>query len=153
MANSNILNPIAYAEAKIAGKNISSITPLDVVKNLNQFAQETLDAILKLRQTDSDSEFNTLLDDMAAMAYLGKYYAKKIEAATELAFYKKTKLTEHKTKAVFYLEEAIVFWEMYAEISESNYHPQMLARTNMLDWKAILQFVKDDVEVAKNMKP
>ena len=42
---------------------------------------------------------------------------------------------------------------MYAEISESNYHPQMLARTNMLDWKAILQFVKDDVEVAKNMKP
>jgi hypothetical protein len=152
MKGSNTLNPTAYAIAIIDGAEITKTTPLQVVGNLNTYADETLAGVKTLRDENGTAEFNTLLDDMVAMAYLGKYYAKKIEAATELALYKVSKEKKHQQYAVGHLEKAIGYWESYTEISEKNYHTQMLARTNMLDWRSVLQHVKADVEIAKNLK-
>ena len=42
---------------------------------------------LRLVADSAEVIIKALLDDMRAMAYLGQYYAAKIEAATQLAFY------------------------------------------------------------------
>lgn len=48
-----------------------------------------------------------------------------------------------------FLVEAVGHWAKYGEISERHYKTQMLARTKMIDWKAILSDVKQDIELAK----
>ena len=77
----------------------------------------------------NSAELANLIDDIEAQAYLGKYYAVKIEAATELALLKASKDEQHREKAVLKLKKGIEFWTKYTEISEQNYKPQMLART------------------------
>ncbi|MGB5437177.1 MAG: hypothetical protein WBM98_14875 [Maribacter sp.] len=151
MANSNIASPIQYANAITKGKTVAEITPLQVVDSLNNFADQALRAVTELASSNNTAELNTLLDDMAAMSYLGLYYAKKIEAATELALYKTNNSKAHQKKAVALLEAAILDWERYTEVSEKNYRSQMLARTAMLDWRNMLENVKKDVTLAKTI--
>ena len=148
----SILNPLQFAKAKIDGEKITQMSPAQVVTNLKQYAKTSIEASEKLRSDDASAELKTLLDDIKGMAYLGFYYAQKIEAATELAFYTENKKTEHKNKAVKHLEEALQNWDQYRKISEKNYQPQMMARTKLLDWTAIMEEVKKDTEIAKNFK-
>lgn len=152
MLNSTILNPIQFVEATLEGKPISEKSPGDIMQNLANFSSKTLEGVSNLKEEKATKEFRTLLDDMTAMAHLGQYYANKIGAATALAFYQKTGKQSHKNDAIKMLEDAVVNWEDYARVSEANYKPQMLARTHMLDWSALLQNVKDDVELVKNLK-
>ena len=121
-----------------------------VVANLEQYAKASLEGAKKLRAEGNSAELTNLLDDVSAMAYLGRYYARKIEAATALAFFSETQNINYREKAVSHLEEAAQLWDQYRAISEKNYRPQMLARTKMLDWTEILEFVKGDVRLAKN---
>ena len=154
MEESNIINPKNYV-ASLESKEVSDvITPLQVADNLDQLAAESLAGVEKLKRTDEtpSKEATILFDDILAMAQMGKYYAAKIQAATELSFFAKNGKTEHKQKAVELLEEAVEHWKLYSKISENHYKPQMLARTKMIDWTAILEDVKQDVELAKNMK-
>ena len=128
-AEDSILNPIAFAQASLAGKEIGTITPLQVVSRLDAYANLSLEGIEKLRSEGEGPELGTLLDDISGMAYLGLYYARKIEAAVELAFFSESRKQKHREAAVAQLEKALEYWEQYRVISEKNYHPQMLART------------------------
>ena len=150
IAKDSMINPIDFAKASLAGKEISQITPSQVITHLNQYAATSLAGAQKLRTEDATAELATLLDDMEAMAHLGMYYAEKIEAATELAFFSETQQNSHKEKAISHLETAVQHWDRYRTISEKNYHTQMLARTKMLDWTEIMEYVKNDVKLAKN---
>jgi hypothetical protein len=93
-------------------------------------------------------EFRTLLDDIDAMAYLGRYYAKKIHGAVALAFYEETGARKHQREAVAHLRAALEHWKSYASVSIANYRPQMLARTNRLDWTALTAEAERDIEIA-----
>ena len=152
IAEDSIINPIDFVKASLSGEEITQITPTQVVNNLQQYVQSTLKGVAKLRSDGATEELRTLWDDMEAMAYLGSYYAEKIQAATSLSFYSETGQKSHQAKAVSHLEEAVNFWEQYRNISEKNYRSQMLARTKMLDWTEIMEYVKNDVKIAKNLK-
>jgi hypothetical protein len=86
------------------------------------------------------------------MAYLGRYYAEKIHAAVELAFFRKTRARKHQQAAVSHLEAALEHWQNYARISEANYKPQMLARTNRLDWSALTEEARRDIDLARRAR-
>ncbi len=148
----SILNPVAFAKASQAGKEISQMTPLQVVAKLDAYAQSSLEGVEKLRSEDHGPELQALLDDISGMAYLGQYYARKIEAAVELAFFSESKQKNRKDAAILQLKKAEEFWDQYRSISEKNYHPQMLARTKMLDWTEIREYVKNDIRLAQNFK-
>ena len=57
------------------------------------------------------------------MAYLGKYYAYKIEGAVELQKYRV--ISRHKKEnqmaAVEQLTQAGIYWKMYAELIKESY--------------------------------
>jgi len=89
---------------------------------------------------------------MLAMVYLGRYYADKIEAATELALFLETKEEAHRAKAVGVLKRAVNEWKHYTQVSEKHYQPQSLARTKRLDWSKILTDVEADVVLAERLK-
>ena len=148
--NGDYLNSIAFAKAKSNNEDITKNSPYDVSKSLENMATEAILAAQQLKNDSNSAELATLLDDIMAMAYLGLYYATKIEAATELAFFKENGKHIHKTQAIVLLEKAVVHWDNYRQVSEKNYRPQMLARTKLLDWSVILESVKNDVELAKN---
>lgn len=151
LVNSNILNPMEYAQAKSNNTLKNKTTPYNIANNLRDNANKTIVGVEKLVKEDNTVELKTLLDDLLAMAYLGKYYACKIEAATELSLMKETKSEAYRAKGVKLLEEAVKHWTRYTEISEKNYHPQMLARTKELDWRMRLESVKADIDIAKKM--
>ncbi|WP_111708208.1 hypothetical protein [Lutibacter citreus] len=152
LVDSNMLSPNAYVKG-VNDKSLSNeITPYQIAKELNNFADETISGVQKIISTNETAELITLKDDMLAMAYLGKYYASKIEASTELAFLKATKVESHRAKAITHLEKALEYWTEYTLISEKNYRPQMLARTKELDWRMRLKDVEKDIEIAKNIK-
>ena len=148
----SILNPLQFAKASIAGKNITAQSPLQVAAKLKAHAFAALEKADLLWSDSGTAEFKTLLDDLKGMAYLGLYYAQKIEAATELAFFQENHQPTHQEQAVAHLEEAIQHWDQYRMIAEKNYRPQMMARTKLLDWTAIMELVKKDVALAKGFK-
>ncbi|RKN80938.1 hypothetical protein D7Z94_08260 [Ulvibacterium marinum] len=154
MEGSAIINPKTYVETTGEGNIADGITPIQVAHNLNEYATKTIDGAQKLKMTNMaiTPEASILLDDILAMAYLGNYYAAKMQAATELSFFIKNEKAIHQKNAISLLEEAIVHWMNYADISETHYKSQMLARTKMIDWQAILNDVKQDIELAKNIK-
>lgn len=152
MERSKIINPKSYVEL---GAQDRIVTPIEVANNLDLFAKAATEGVVKLQTSDKtpSTEATILLDDILAMAHLGRYYAAKIRAATELSFFAKNRKAKHKTNAVELLEEASQHWVKYAKISELHYKPQMLARTKMIDWSGILEDVKQDIERAKNFVP
>lgn len=150
MAGSGILNPVSFAESDASALPTGSRTPVTVAQSLHDYAHTTLTEVMTLRNGVSQaSDYLALLDDMEAMAYLGQYYAEKIEAATALAFYDQNKEDTYKKQAITHLEKAYEYWKSYAKISKKNYHPQMLARTNLLDWSALTLEVIEDINAAK----
>jgi len=154
MEGSKIINPKTHTDADSNEGKSDTVSPIQVSDNLKEFATAAISGIEKLKADNRSisAEATILYDDIIAMDHLGNYYAAKIEAATQLAFFAKTRKKEHQENAVGLLEEAVIHWAKYGEVSEKHYKPQMLARTKMIDWPAIGNDVKQDVELAKNMK-
>ena len=152
MEGSNIQNPRNYVRMMLQGGTTSKTTPLLYAEKLREQAGKVINGAVELGKiTNLTIETQTLLDDITAMGHLGKYYAVKIEAAIVLAYYLENGNDSHKKKAIELLEQALEHWLDYAAVSHKNYHPQMLARTNVLDWKALINEVKEDISKTKKI--
>jgi hypothetical protein len=151
LEGSHLLNPESYAEAIKAKEEISGITPYTVADRLRREADKAIRGAKKLRDPSNTPELDELLDDITGMAWLGRYYADKIEAATELTLYQSNQEQKHKERAVSLLKNSVSAWSEYTRICEKNYRPQMLARTRRLDWSEILRDVEKDVTLAESM--
>jgi len=124
------------------------ITPFDISDMLDASADSLLEGARTIDPAGNE-ELKETLGDFKALAYLGKYYARKVRGATYTAMYRWAGDNAHKTNAVAVLEEAVEMWEQYAETAASLYTPQLFARTRTLDWHAILEDVRRDVEIAR----
>lgn len=153
MQGSNMMDPLQYARTKTAGEEIEKTTPLEVVAQLNEWANQSLQSVARLQNPNNTEELKALLDDLMAMSYLGQYYASKIEAAVGLALYKVSGNNDEKEKAVASLNMGVVHWKAYKKVSEKNYRPQMLARVYWLDWSQVLKYVVEDVAIARRYDP
>lgn len=153
MEGSNLENPRAYVRNVMAKKESDRVSPLDFAQQLRLTADASISGAKAIKQSsDLSAETSALLDDIEGMGHLGNYYAVKIEAAVALAFYFEKKDETHKEKAIRLLEQGLEHWLKYAEVSTANYRPQMLARTNLLDWKALVNEVKEDISKTKKIK-
>jgi hypothetical protein len=131
------------------------ITPIDVAKRLDEFAEQTLDGVNILRQQASgQEELLSTLVDFEAMAYLGRYYADKIRGAAELAVYRQdSSMKDAHERAIQHLSDAVSEWEAYATAATSQYESQLFSRTHYMDWWKILEEVKKELQAVKNEKP
>jgi len=136
MPKSGVMNARTYVEEMLKNAGLDNkITPVALADFMQQNADNALSGASILAKKDASLELIQTLDDIRAFAYLGLYYAEKIRAAVALEFYEKdTQQALYAKQAREAIDKAIGHWRMYRQISEKNYHPQMLARVNNLDW-------------------
>ena len=129
-------------------------TPPQVAQHLDRFAADTLRGCdIMLGVGDLSPTLTELLTDLQAMAWLGHYYADKINGATALAQYRQSKQSRHKQAAVQALEAALSSWRRYADLMHSLYRPQVMARGQDLDWAPLTDGVSNDIRIAREAKP
>jgi len=147
-SNQSISN---YVKMLKSGRTTDSITPVQLAQMLHNRADIAV-AALEVIKAGNNKELFYTLNDIKAMAYLGKYYACKIKGATEihkcrmLDTYKK----ENQMAAIKELTQAGIYWEKYAAITKQSYkNPLWTNRVGFVDFDQIYQWVLDDIRIAK----
>ncbi|MEX0331511.1 MAG: hypothetical protein AB3N64_08830 [Puniceicoccaceae bacterium] len=131
----------------------NSRNPLEVAQNLDAFADQALDGVERLRRQSMDisSELSSVLTDIEAMSWMGRYYADKIRGATHLAWFRKTGNPQRQAAAIGDLENAARDWRVYARLASSQYRPQVLARGQVLDWQATTEYVDKEIDYVRQV--
>ena len=130
----NIAIP-AYVKAFLSNTELKGTTPLQLADKILKVSNNALDWAVKLDKTKS-LELQFTIDDIKAMAWLGKYYAHKIKAATYTAIFRETLKKEWQTKMFDELNLSASYWRHYAAVGISNYqNPLWTNRVGYVDWK------------------
>lgn len=125
-------------------------SPLQVSEELMNISNNALKDLEEFQEAN-DKELQFTLNDIRTVSYLGKYYAYKIEGATYLALYRDSNKKEHQELAVAALKNALGFWKNYtSQALLQNKNPLWTNRVGIVDWKQITEWVKQDIEIAKN---
>ena len=141
-----------WAKAKLAGKTLEGVTPLQVAENLDGYANVAQAALPALRaRMGDDVELRETLSDIDSMAYLGRYYADKMRGAAKLALYREGGRRDRKflDQAVAHLKDAVEQWKAYAAVLTPQYKTQIGARANSMDWNGTLKHVQQEVVTIK----
>jgi hypothetical protein len=72
-----------YAQMVKNVENTDLVTPFEISERLHSHSDTAL-SLLKQLKPGTNKELENTLNDITAMAFLGKYYAHKIAGATEL---------------------------------------------------------------------
>jgi hypothetical protein len=132
------------------------ITPPPQVSNeLDALADRALAIVRETRESDRivSKELSELLYDIEAMSWLGKYYAAKIRGAIHLKIFIEEGSPAEQARAVEALEEGVAMWRAYARAATCNYRPQFMAKTRTIDWHALTEEARRDVEIARAATP
>ena len=151
MEGSGILNIADYSKKVINNERITSITPLDVANNLEEYASQTLELISKV-EPGNNVELQLTKNDIRAMAHLGNYYSEKIRGATNFQIFLTSDDSTYHKNSIQNLEQALEHWKEYVNIMEAHYHGRTYARTGKLDWKELTKEVEYDIEIAKTIE-
>jgi hypothetical protein len=131
---------------KIGSSNTPAIgtTPPEVASKINQNADLALNWVKTIKPRNV--ELYKTVEDIKAMANLGKYYAHKIRAATDLALYRNTNKNEHQLSAVKELNTSAFYWRCYASVALGQYkNPLWTNRVGYVDWKELYKKILRDV--------
>lgn len=152
MEGSGIVGVPDYVKAALAKQKVEGITPRDVAVRLQGWADAASKGVAAIRQqAKPGKELRHILGDIEAMSFLGRYYAAKILSAVELEAFRQSKDAARRDKAVAHLTDAADHWQAYAHVASRLYRPQLLARTRVLDWQALLKDVRRDIEIARRL--
>ena len=137
-----------YVKAMQAGERPSGTTPIEVSERIHCHADKALGLLSRLSH-GGDKQLRLTLEDIRAMAYLGKYYAHKIRGATELALFRATNEREHQDVAIGELTRAAQYWRCYASTALGQYeNPLWTNRVGHVDWRKLFAEVLGDIEIA-----
>jgi hypothetical protein len=96
-----------------------------------------------------NAELAATLEDIRAMALLGRYYAAKIRGATALAMYRATNKPDDQRDAVRHLTQAAAFWSDYTSRMGARYrNPLWTNRVGTVDWRELDAEVAHDIDIA-----
>ncbi len=147
-----MLSIVDYGKALQAGGPLKRITPFEAADALVRRGNDTLGQVAALRAglSSSSPELEDTLSDLEAMAWMGRYYGQKLRGATHLYLYETLDdKADHHARSVAALRRAEHCWGQYAAHSAPRYRPQLLARTDHLDWEARVDDVRRDTQIAE----
>lgn len=134
-----------FVAGTLAGKRIQGTTPFQVAEQIHAHADKALVYLDELSH-QGHKELRLTLDDIRTMAWLGKYYAHKIQAATELALFRRTLKPVHRDAAVDNLQQTALYWRQYASLALSNHeNPLWTNRVGHVDWRETFRYVLHDI--------
>lgn len=138
-----------YVTMKGAGESSELTSPPEVARKLHGYSDRAME-ILSTFTPAEQAELQATLADIRTMALLGKYYAYKIDGATNLALYRNTKDKQYQDDAVEQLTIALEVWKKYtASASEQYINPLWTNRVGYVDWEKLTQWAAGDIEIAK----
>ncbi len=151
MEGSGILNIRDYIQKLRDEEEITSITPLDVSNNLEEYASQTMQLVGEI-ESGTNVELQLTISDITAMAHLGSYYSEKIRGATNLQMFLASDDSTYHKNSIQNLELALEHWKKYVGIMEAQYHGRTYARTGKLDWDELTREVAYDIEIARTIE-
>jgi hypothetical protein len=132
----------------IADSTSNLKSPLEIAQKLSDHADAALGGLDKITPTKS-KELQYTVNDIKSMAHLGKYYSYKIEGATDLTMYRKTKNVKYQVTVIENLKHALTSWEKYSKTVElQNKNPLWTNRVGYVDFQQITEWVVMDIEIA-----
>jgi hypothetical protein len=146
--------PIPQYVAAIArgGERPKGTLPPSVADKIDARANAALARVTTLERTPAarrNAELAATLEDIRAMALLGRYYAAKIRGATALARYRATNKPGDQRDAVRHLTQAAAFWNDYTSRMGARYrNPLWTNRVGTVDWRELDAEVAHDIEIA-----
>lgn len=134
-----------YVKKKVSNEPFKGRSPLQVAGDLHAHSDTAL-ALLSELDHEGEKELRLTLDDIRTIAWLGKYYAYKIQAATALALFRETLKPEHRDVAIACLQQSAFFWRCYASLALSNHkNPLWTNRVGHVDWRDTFRYVIHDI--------
>ncbi|MFC2098926.1 carbohydrate-binding family 6 protein [Bacteroidota bacterium] len=140
-----------YVEMIKNGGESELVTPLEISQRLHAHSDKSLEILKELNAGDN-KELGKTLNDITAMAYLGKYYAHKVAGATELELARKldSGKNEARQRSVDELTKAAEYWKLYIDIAAKAYkNPLWTNRVGYVIWDQIYEWVLEDIEIAR----
>jgi hypothetical protein len=116
--------PKGFVEDALAGDVEAKWTPVQVSRELDRLAEETLAALETARQPSA--EFRMTEVDLRALAYLARYHAAKKRAATHLAFFYATQEAGRLEKVLEEAEAAATAWQALVAVTDGVYAPNLV---------------------------
>ena len=124
-----------YVDAVTSGKTPEGTTPIELYKEINALADNAL-ALTGEMDAGNNKELRLTIEDIRIISYLGKYYSSKIEAATELALFRKTTDGKHQQAAIEAARKSAAYWKLYAATASSLHHnPLWTNRVGHVNWQ------------------
>ena len=134
-----------YVKGMSTDASSSKISPIEVSGQIHAHADQALE-ILDGMSHHHNKELRLTLEDIRAMAYLGKYYAHKIRGATELALFREDFEKEKHEATVRELNKAAEYWRLYASTALAHYkNPLWTNRVGYVDWRDLFHNVLYDI--------
>ena len=149
MEGSDLMSINEYSEAILQNQMKNGKTPIEVADMLEAFAKRALEETEGMKGEEIN-ELSETIADIRAMAYLGKYYWKKIKGATFLKLFQDSKKEKYKTSAIANLEEALGSWQQYSKILDEQYIKMNISMHGIFDWDRIELEVKEDIDIARS---
>lgn len=136
-----------YVRATMEEKEMNQITPVQVAETIEQNSDAALNWANQ-QEAGNDRELQRTLDDIRTMAWLGKYYAHKILAATYLAMFRETYQPEWREHMLQELNLSAGAWRTYASNALANYNnPLWTNRVGYVDWRENYKMALYDITV------
>jgi hypothetical protein len=102
--------------------------------------------LLKGLQSSTDQDLYQTMEDIKAISYLGKYYAHKILAATNLQFYKNNADRSFHQTTIDQLNLSSSYWRYYASTALAHYkNPLWTNRVGHVDWRDLYRLTLEDI--------
>lgn len=134
-----------YVKAVVAKTSAEGTSPVELANRIIEHTDKALSGAGQV-QANGNKELQATQEDIRSMAYMGKYYAHKILAATELALFRETLDPINRENAFAQLNQSALYWRYYASLSLSNYHnPLWTNRVGHVDWKKTYAYVLYDI--------
>lgn len=138
-----------FVEMTLSGGSSDLLSPFLVSQKLHGHADRAIE-ILNQMEAGQQDELALTLNDIRTIALLGKYYACKINGATNLALFRETNEQTYQKEAVSQLTQAKEFWEQYTSSTmQQNINPLWTNRVGYVDWQEITKWVKQDIDIAQ----
>ena len=139
-----------YGQAIVNGETTDLTTPLGVAQKLHDHSDKAIELLDKMGSNSNSQELTYTMHDIKTMALMGKYYAWKIAGSTNVALYRATKDKKYQNKAIEELTEALDAWKAFTEAAtQQNVNPIWTNRVGYVDWVKTTEWVKQDIEIAK----
>ena len=137
-----------YVAALRKNETPRGTTPPQLVQDLHAHADRTLAYLDRYAASFStpNSELRQTRADIRIIAHLGKHYAHKIAAATELALLRDTLAATHRDRLATELNAAALHWRTFSSLALTNYkNPVWMNRVGHVDWRKLYSSVLYDL--------